>query len=152
MNSLVSVVVPCYNLENYIWDCLESIYKLSYRPIEVIVVDDGSMDDSVRIIKSILKTFRWGDREKFKLIQQKNAGASAARNTGLSHCHGEYVAFIDGDDKVDETYISSMVKAIEGEQVDLCISGIRSFTQEYGIGKDHQLTPSVIRGKENVFN
>ena len=87
---LVSVVVPNYNYALYVGECIESILAQTYRNIEIIVVDDGSTDDSLEILN------RYDD--KVKVIQSQNFGVNHARNLGLRYCRGQYVAFCDSDD------------------------------------------------------
>jgi glycosyltransferase involved in cell wall biosynthesis len=90
-----SIIIPAYNVENYLPDCLLSIQKQSFRDFEVLIVDDGSVDGSGRIAKE----FEEHD-SRFKVIQKENGGVSSARNRGLEHATGEYVWFIDGDDYI----------------------------------------------------
>ena len=87
---LISVVIPAYNAEQFIADALLSIKEQDYAPIEILVVDDGSCDNTADIVRQTAP--------KARLIQQKNAGASAARNTGMRHATGEYICFLDADD------------------------------------------------------
>lgn len=95
MNSepLVSVVIPSYNIEKFIIDALESVKKQTYQNFEVIVVDDGSTDGTKDLIRQFLSD------QRFKLIEQKNSGPAAARNLGVCHSKGEFIAFLDGDDE-----------------------------------------------------
>ena len=95
MKSLISVIVPCFNAEKYIERCLDSILKQTYRNIEVIVVDDGSTDDSAARIKEISKL-----DNRVKYVYQKNAGVSAARNRGLDEAKGDKITFVDSDDTI----------------------------------------------------
>lgn len=88
---LISVIVPVYNLEQYIVDTIESVLRQTYQHFELIVVDDGSTDRTAEICESF-------DEPKLKLIRQKNQGANAARNAGLRAAQGDYIAFLDGDD------------------------------------------------------
>lgn len=90
MNSLVSVVIPCYNASKTLAATLKSVLAQSYRPIEVVVVDDGSTDDSVAIARSFAPAVT--------VVVQKNGGPASARNEGIRHCKGEYIAFADADD------------------------------------------------------
>jgi len=89
-NPLVSVVIPVYNGEQFIAECLESVYNQTYRPLEIIIVDDGSNDNSIDVMNQI-------PIEK-KIIQQKNGDVSRARNVGVNNATGEFVAFMDQDD------------------------------------------------------
>ena len=100
MLPLISVVIPVYNIEKYIAGCLESVISQSYGNLEIICVDDGSSDRSGEICEEYaLKDSR------IKVIHQKNRGQSAARNTGIQNSSGDYLSFIDGDDKIkSDTY------------------------------------------------
>ncbi len=93
----ISFIVPIYNVEKYIYQCVRSIMDQSYHNIEIILVNDGSPDKSGKIIDRLAKT-----DERIKVVHQKNAGVSAARNAGLAAAVGEYVLFIDGDDYVEK--------------------------------------------------
>ncbi|WP_297631107.1 glycosyltransferase [uncultured Clostridium sp.] len=90
----LSIIVPVYNVENYIVECLESLRNQTIDSLEIIVVDDGSKDSSIEKIQSMI------DGDRVKLIVQENKGLSGARNTGLKVAKGEYVAFVDSDDYI----------------------------------------------------
>ncbi|MDH5435788.1 MAG: glycosyltransferase [Gammaproteobacteria bacterium] len=90
---LISVIMPCYNSADTIASSIESVFSQTYSNIELIVIDDGSTDDSIAILKSISQS-----DSRLKIIQQNNKGAGPARNTGLSVAEGEYIAFLDSDD------------------------------------------------------
>ena len=99
----VSVIVPVYNLAPYIADCLSSICNQTYRELEIIVVDDGSTDDSVKICNAIAK-----NDLRIKIIQKENGGVSSARNRGIEEATGKYIMFIDGDDICHSTMITHL--------------------------------------------
>lgn len=99
-NSLVSVVIPVYNAESFIAGTIESVLSQTYKPIEVIAVNDGSTDSSL----TILKRYR-----NIKIINQANQGVSSARNTGIKESKGDFIAFIDADDLWDKTKISKQM-------------------------------------------
>lgn len=96
-NNLISVIVPVYNLENYIERCLKSIQSQTYRNIEIIVVDDGSIDGSWNVIKRIAK-----EDNRIIPIHKENGGVSSARMLGLANANGEWIGFVDGDDEIEE--------------------------------------------------
>lgn len=96
-NSLVSVIIPVYNREELIVEAIKSVYHQTYRPIECIVVDDGSTDQSVAVIEELKTKYNSGDFF-IKLYEQKNSGAPAARNAGIKHASGAYIQFLDSDD------------------------------------------------------
>jgi len=96
-NSLVSVIIPVYNREELVVEAIKSVYHQTYRPIECIVVDDGSTDQSVAVIEELKTKYNSGDFF-IKLYEQKNSGAPAARNAGIKHASGAYIQFLDSDD------------------------------------------------------
>lgn len=102
---LITVIVPLYNCEKYIKECIESILNNTYRNLEVIVVNDGSTDNSLEVANSIKD-------ERLKVVSQSNGGLSAARNTGLEFANGEYINFIDADDVVAPNFYEMLVNAI----------------------------------------
>ena len=148
---MVSIIIPCYNLEKYIFECLKSIEKLNYYPLEVIVVDDGSKDKSVEIISRFIQENNNFGEKQYTLIKQKNGGASSARNTGLLHAKGEYIAFIDGDDTIDANYITNMVQAIKFSNMDLCVSGVREVDENGNQMKDFILEQCKIYDKDDLL-
>lgn len=107
MSALVSVIIPVYNLEEYIEHCIRSILNQTYKNVEVICVDDGSMDSSAEVISGLCKT-----DERIRYIYQENAGVSAARNKGLEAAEGEYIIFIDGDDYMHNQAVEILVGCI----------------------------------------
>lgn len=110
----VSIIIPIYNVERYLRQCLDSIANQSYTNIEVILVDDGSTDGS----GAICDAYAAADM-RFRVIHQQNAGAANAKNTGLDVVTGAYVAFVDSDDWVERNWIASMVRAVESEMADV---------------------------------
>ena len=105
---LISVVVPIYNVERYLTDCLESLAQQTHADLEVVMVDDGSTDTSPTIARS------FADRDpRFRLVQQPNGGLGAARNTGADHATGDYIAFVDSDDVVVRNAYEQMVTSLE---------------------------------------
>jgi len=105
----VSIVIPCYNVEDYIEECILSVLSQKYSDIEIFCVDDGSKDDTVLKIKNLQKNY--GD--KIRLIEQTNRGASAARNTGLKYANGEFIQFLDADDLLLPGKIENQINLIE---------------------------------------
>lgn len=107
-NPLVSIIVPAYNVGRYIEECVRSIINQSYKQIEIIVVDDGSSDDTPIIIDKL------AEQDKRVIpIHQQNAGVSAARNAGIKVSKGEYLVFVDGDDYVAADFVEYMFGLIK---------------------------------------
>ena len=100
----VSVIVPVYNLSQYIGQTLNSIINQDFDNYEIIVIDDGSTDDSLDVIHETLKN----TNIPHKIIHQRNGGVSVARNNGIEVSRGEYVVFVDGDDCILENHLSSL--------------------------------------------
>lgn len=108
-NPLVSVIIPVYNAEKYLGRCLSTINDQLYRPLEIILVDDGSRDSSGKICDDYANSHP--DGISVKVIHQQNAGASIARKRGIEAANGEWISFIDADDFVSAEYVSSLYAA-----------------------------------------
>ena len=96
MTTLLSIVIPVYNCEKYLPICLDSILSMQRTDLEIWLINDGSTDDSEQVCQNYAQRYAF-----VHTLTQKNAGPSAARNTGLAHASGEYIAFLDGDDWID---------------------------------------------------
>lgn len=125
---LVSIIIPVYNVEKYLFECLESVITQTYTDIEIIVVNDGSPDNSHIIIKD------FADRDcRIKVINKKNAGLSAARNTGISAANGQYLMFVDSDDKIDVMMVEKLIAKIE--DVDLVVASYYRMYEDNSIAR-----------------
>ena len=110
----VSIGIPIYNVEEYLRECLDSIMNQTFKNFEVIMVDDGSTDNSFNICQE----FAARD-SRFKLIHQANIGVAGARNTCLKHMKGEYISWVDSDDKVEPNYLERLLEVQNETQADL---------------------------------
>lgn len=108
---LISIIVPLYNLQQYVDKCLESIYFQSYKNWECIIVDDHSSDDSGKISKEWCKK---DNRFKY-ILNSENKGVSYSRNTGLSSARGEYITFVDADDWIDKNFLYDFIISLDGK-------------------------------------
>jgi len=117
----VSVIVPVYNVEKYLGECLDSLIGQTLQDIEIIAVNDGSTDDSLQILNEYA-----AKDGRIKVYSQQNSGQSAARNRGLSVAAGEYVAFIDADDWVDRDFLEKLYQAAQRENADIAAGTIIS--------------------------
>ena len=111
---LISVVVPIYNSEKFLETCILSILKQTYKNIELILIDDGSIDGSSLICKKYLKKDL-----RVKYIKNTNSGVSVARNTGIENSKGKYICFIDSDDIIERNYIETLHNIILEKKVDV---------------------------------
>lgn len=114
MNCLVSVIVPVYQAEKYLKNCINDILMQSYSNIEVIIIDDGSTDGSLNICKKLAV-----NDSRVKVISTDNRGVSSARNLGLENANGEYILFIDADDRIKKNLIEENMKVIDKFQADM---------------------------------
>lgn len=117
----VTIVIPVYNSEKYIAKCLESVLNQTYKDFEILVINDGSKDNSKKIIDEYAEKYP----EKIKAIHQENKGVSITRNNAIKMVKTEYIMFMDNDDFIDKDYIEVLVENIEKEKYDVVISGYR---------------------------
>ena len=145
---MLSVILPVYNVEKYLENCLESIVGQSYDDTEIICVNDGSSDGSENIIKS----FATKD-DRVKLINQQNLGAAAARNTGLDSAKGEYVIILDSDDFIEKYALGKMYKKAKESDLDILIAYSYDLDDKTGerILPKYHLKSQYLPAKE-VFN
>lgn len=105
MNPLISVIIPVYNVEEYLHECLESVINQTYKNIEIILIDDGSTDSS----GDICDEYKHYD-SRIEVIHKKNGGLSDARNAGLAICAGEYISFVDSDDTIEYNMLEILLR------------------------------------------
>ena len=115
-NRLISVIIPVYNVEKYLPRCLDSIINNTYKNLEIICIDDGSTDGSLKILLGYEKK-----DNRIKIITKKNGGLSSARNAGLEECTGEFVAFVDSDDWVHKEYFSVLINIQRKKDYDVVV-------------------------------
>ena len=145
---VVSIIVPAYNVENYIERCLFSLVKQTFKNIEILVIDDGSDD----MTSDIVNAFSSMD-SRIKVIHQKNQGLSVARNKGIDLSIGKYIAFVNSDDCVDEDFIEKLYIAITQNDCDIAASTIvrkRKFSQKYRVHYKEEQIYSTLEDKLNV--
>ena len=129
-NELISIIVPIYNVENYLRQCLDSIQNQTYKNFECIMVNDGSTDSSQQIAEEYLTDSR------FRLINQSNKGLSGARNTGISHIREEstFISFVDSDDYIYPDFLETLIEHIE-DDVDIIEGMIENFHDEIKVDR-----------------
>ena len=116
LTTVISVIIPVYNVQNYLPRCLESILGNSYRNLEIICIDDGSTDDCLRILQEYERK-----DSRIRVFAKENRGVSSARNEGLKHCTGELVAFVDSDDWIHKDYFAILLKQQQSADYDVVV-------------------------------
>lgn len=121
-NPLISIIVPCYNVEGYLHKCVDSLIAQTYRNIEIILVDDGSPDNCGKMCDeySAMDT-------RIKVIHKKNGGLSDARNVAIDVAIGEYITFVDSDDYVSSDYVETLYRLVEKYQCKAGVAWLRTF-------------------------
>lgn len=136
---LVSIIIPVYNSAKYLQTCLESVLTQTYQNLEIILVDDGSTDESTKLVDDYKKS-----NSKIKAIHQDNAGLSSARNSGLKIATGDYVTFIDSDDQVEPGMLEDMLNAISKTDATIAVC---SFKEIYEDGRTVHFNPDSVHEK-----
>ena len=143
MPALISCIVPVYNGERYLSEALDSIFAQSYRPLEVIVVDDGSTDNTPQVMAGFKNSIRY--------LEQSNGGPSATRNLGVSAARGDFVAFLDPDDIWHPEKLARQVARFEARpELDLCVAHVQLFwapeLREEGVRLRNQARVNTVPG------
>lgn len=122
----ISVIIPAYNVEGYIEACLKSIVKQTFKNIEIIVIDDGSTDNTLNIINAFAQL-----DSRFIVVKQTNKGVSVARNSGLKLAKGKFISFIDSDDYIDIDYLEKLHSSINEFDADIAVASILKHKKNY---------------------
>jgi len=143
--ALVSVIIPVYNVEKYLNKCIKSILEQTYSNLEIIIINDGSTDNSLDIIKSNMV-----EDERIFLIDIENAGVSNARNLGLKKARGKYVVFVDSDDWVEKDYIDLLVHFTEKNSCQLAVSNFDNNEDDQNREINYDI--KTITGKKELYH
>ena len=122
----LSIIVPIYNVEDYLEECLKSLYNIKNIKLEIILVNDGSKDNSFKIMEKFKEIYP----ERTVLIDKKNGGLSSARNAGIKAAAGEYISFIDSDDFVDSDEFEKFFREGQKDKLDVMVGNMRYYTSE----------------------
>lgn len=140
---MISIVIPIYNAEKYLRECLNSLKNQTYRDIEVLMVDDGSKDDSSRICDEFAST-----DNRFIAIHKENGGCSSARNLGIEKAKGEYIAFVDADDVLDWDMYEILLANLQRTESDVsACTYVNEYSSNFNAIKKHESIPETL-----VFN
>lgn len=145
VNGVISIIVPIYNVEEYLPSCLDSILGQSYHDLDILLIDDGSTDESGKICDQ----YAIAD-SRVRVFHVLNGGVSAARNLGMCHAKGEWITFVDADDLIPEDTFAKYVHTAESENVDVVMAHMRFDLNTAGTNYLIPAVPSsVCQGKEN---
>lgn len=150
--NLVSIIVPCYNVEKFLNDCFESLQKQTYKNLEIIFVNDGSTDKTLAMLQSFCTK-----NNNAKLINQSNQGLSGARNTGLANANGEYVYFMDSDDFVSSNAIEIMLDNIKKYDCDFVCIQSKWIKEKISVNNvklknEKKYSPKFYHGTDNIMS
>lgn len=141
MSELVSIIVPIHNVENYLLECLESLTTQTYKNIEILLIDDGSTDQSREIAQ---KFYNAHPEFNIQLIVKENGGQSSARNVGIQHAKGTYFIFVDSDDLISSTHVEILYKAVSELDVKIAMS---KFTKNIkDLSTDLSVKRTILKG------
>lgn len=141
---MVSVVVPVYNVEEYLEACVESILAQTYKEFELILIDDGSTDQSGAICD------KYSNRPNVQVVHQENRGLSAARNAGLQAARGEFICFVDSDDWVEACYLETLALLIKKYDADIAVCEFKVITEGKNSKKVRNGTEQVTEMEESI--
>ena len=141
MNNKVSIIVPIYNTEKYLTHCLDSIINQTYKNLEIILVNDGSTDNSKKIIDDYAKK-----DSRIKAIHQKNSGQSAARNRGLKEATGDYISFVDSDDEINKKFVEELMRKTDNDKI---LPMTEKFYRKLNEKKESSIYTAKIRAQKN---
>jgi len=143
MNNKVSVIIPMYNAEKYIQDCLTSVLQQTYINYEIIVIDDNSQDNSVNLVKNFQKQFS----QIILICNKKNLGVAETRNYGIKKATGQWIAFLDADDKWSPTKLEKQIEILTNNNSQLCFTSQILITDNNKIIKNNILKKQTINYK-----
>ena len=151
MGICVYIIIPIYNVENYLKDCIESVLKQQYSNIKIILVNDGSTDSSYKIIEN------YKFIKNIHIINKPNGGLSSARNAGINFVFAnrvrdnDIIVFLDSDDMMNKTYIQSMLKALQSD-ADLALGDVYTINQNGKLLQKYSNPKKYNNGKEYLSN
>lgn len=147
MKPLVSIIIPIYNVEKYIDDCLKSVVNQTFRNIEIILVNDGTKDNSMQIVK------RYAESDgRIKVINKINGGLSSARNAGLDIAKGDYIVFVDSDDFIENNMIEEMYNTAYNNNSDIIMCGYNRVNTDFVYKVKPPIDCNIKYNKVDIYN
>ena len=147
MDKMVSVIIPVYNGENSINECIQSVCAQTYKNLQIIIINDGSSDNTAKICDKLASM-----DSRITVLHLENGGVSRARNIGLSHAKGEYIQFVDGDDTLKINATEEYVKSIGCEDIDLVVSGYIKLLPEINIANNKMEDSGIYTNRDYLIN
>ena len=126
-NELISIIVPIFNVENYLRECLDSIHHQTYENFECLLIDDGSPDNSAEICREYV-----AKDSRFRYFKKENGGLSTARNFGIEVANGDFVVFVDGDDIIDRHQLGFLHDKLKEYDADIAIGSYHQYSEKDG--------------------
>ena len=149
-NILLSIVIPCFNAENFIGEALNSLLQFKKKELEILFINDGSTDNTENEVDRFISKNH--DRLNIKKFYQKNSGASVARNLGIDNASGQYIGFLDADDVFDSTFYANIIKLINNFEEDIIEFGFSTFQGQYREDKKNFKPLYKFQGKHLMQN
>ena len=147
LNDKISVIVAAYNIEKYIERCIDSLRNQTYEKMEIILIDDGSVDSTGYLCDMAAQCDK-----RISCIHKENGGLSSARNTGIKKASGNYITFVDGDDWVEKEYIETLYKNLTGEGADLSILGYAMIWENGSLLNKTSATDYLVLNKHDAIH
>ena len=143
---LISVIIPVYNVEKYLIECLDSVVNQTYKNIEIILINDGSTDNSGEICN------KYSNKDsRIVVIHKDNEGVSAARNTGLDAAKGEYIGFVDSDDLISENYYESLYNCLIDNNSDVSVCNLYKMKKNDNLKLEYKNPTKPILNQEEAY-
>lgn len=142
MEPKVSIIIPIFNTEKYLTECLDSIYRQSVKELEIICVDDGSTDDTPKILERYSKA-----DSRIRILTQENQGVSVARNSGMAIATGEYIQFLDSDDMLEPWALEYAVQQMIEKELDVFYFDAQTIFESVQLEEEKKAIKHTIIGK-----